>query len=822
MLGLRLLWREWKAGDLGILLLATFLAVAIVTGLGLFTERLAGAINSQSNKLLGADLVLEAGTPIDLGRIDFPEGTTSTLATEFMSMLSSGDDFMLCEVWAVDDHFPLKGSVQITDTLFGSGTGILSGPPAGEVWPDSRALQSLGVGIGDRVDIGDTSLMITRILVSAPGEGSNALSPLVLINSSDLAATGIVREGSRVDYNYFFAGPQEAVARLRDNLEVVSEPGQRVYSVKEGQPRLAQAINKAEQYLLLGSTLGVILAGAAIAIASRRYALEQESTVAVLKTLGLQARGIAGIYLMQLTIIAMIAILTGWLCGWLVEKLITSYIEQALNMQFEITTFKPLLRGALTGVFCLAIFAFPPLWMLRNVLPIRVLRREVGREALSVRQIALIGITGLFVLVGLFTRSLEITLSLFAGLLLITLVVGGVAWLLLRSSHIAGMQAGSQWRLATASLRRRALENSFQIVIFSTTLLLFLVLLNMRTTLIDGWQAQIPEGTPNYFLINISPNEVLEVRSWLRSYDLVDKGLYPIVRARLTHINDQGLRERSEERGSRSTRDSREINLTYSDTMPDDNKLVEGEWWTDSSQKLVSIEEGYAERLDVGLGDKLRFMSGGVVIVDAEVASIREVDWEQMRPNFFLITTKSVLEDLPAEFITSFYIPDEKKPLVNELLQTHPTTQLFEIDSMIKQVRSIIEQVTMAIESVLWLTVACGALVLIATIRASQVERMQESAILRTLGASGKLILNSLTIEFVLIGLIAGLLAAAGAEITSWLIQTRVFELKYTSSILIWWLGPLVGILLIGTLGALTTRRVTTQAPSSILRELAS
>ena len=822
MLGLKLLWREWKAGDLGILLLATFLAIAIVTGLGLFTERLAGAINSQSNKLLGADLMLETGTQVDLSAIEFPENTTRTLATEFMSMLSSGDDFMLCEVWAVEDNFPLKGEVKVTNTPFGTATGILSGPPAGEIWPDSRALQSLGVAIGDRVDIGDTSLLISNILVSAPGEGSNALSPLVLINSADLAATGIVREGSRVDYNYFFAGPQEDVARLRTTLEAISEPGQRIFSVKEGQPRVARAINKAEKYLLLGSTLGVILAGAAIAIASRRYALEQESTVAVLKTLGLHANGIVRVYLVQILVIAVLAILGGWLTGWLVEKLITGYIEQALNMQFEITTIKPLLRGAMAGVFCLAIFAFPPLWMLRGVLPIKVLRREVGREALSVRQVAIIGIIGLLFLVGLFTGDLKITFSLFAGLVLITMIVGGVAWLLLRSSHMAGMQAGNQWRLATASLRRRALENAFQIVIFSTTLLLFLVLLNMRTTLIDGWQAQIPEGTPNYFLINIAPDEMPEVRSWLQSYDLEDEGLYPIVRARLTHINDQSIQERNAERGTRSRRGGREINLTYSDTMPDDNKLVEGEWWTDTSQNLVSIEAGYAERLGVGLGDTMRFMSGGVVVVDAEIASIREVDWEQMRPNFFLITTDNVLKDLPAEFITSFYIPDEKKPLINELMKAHPTTQLFEIDSMIKQVRSIIEQVTMAIESVLWLTVACGALVLIATIRASQVERMQESAILRTLGASGKLILNSLTIEFVLIGLIAGLLAAAGAEITSWLIQTRVFELEYTSSILIWWLGPLLGVILIGTLGALTTRRVTTQAPTSILRELAS
>lgn len=822
MLGLRLLWRQWKAGDLGILLLATFLAVAIVTGLGLFTERLAGSINAQSNKLLGADLVMESDARVDLAAVDVPIGVSSSASTEFMSMLSSGDQFQLCDVWAVDDAYPLKGEIKVTDKPYGETQALTTAPAQGEIWPDGRVLRALNINVGDRVEVGETSLLVTRVLVSTPGEGSSALAPLVLMNKKDLAATNVVQEGSRVDYSYYFAGPQLEIGDLKDQLNEDGIPGRRVYTVKEGQPRVARAIARAEKYLLLAATLGVILAGAAIAIASRRYALEQEQMVAVLKTLGLTSGAIVSVYVVQLTAIAVIATAVGWVAGWVLEYFIVDYVKQALSLTLEPVSGLPLVRGGLTGVVCLLIFAFPPLWNLRGVLPIKVLRREVGQSALKLGQVASIGVLGLLILVSIFTGDLSLTLSLFSGLLLMVLVVGGIAWLIMRGTRAAGMHAGNQWRLATAALRRRALENAFQIVIFTTTLMLFLILYNMKTTLIDGWQSQIPEGTPNYFLININPDEVKEVQGWLKQNDFKDEGLYPIVRARLTHINDQTLAERRREQGRSPRRGSREINLTFADEVPSDNKLLEGEWWPDTTQALVSIESGYAERLRASIGDEMQFDSGSRKF-SATISNIREVDWEQMRPNFFLIMTPAVLENMPAEYITSFYAPDSEKSRISELMSRHPTTQLFEIDAVIKQVRTIITQVSAAVESVLWLTIACGALVLIATVRASQFERMQESAILRTLGAPGKLILNAITIEFVLIGLISGALAAVGAEISSWLIQVRVFELEsYTPSGIIWWLGPLLGAIIVGVLGVLSCRKVVTQPPVSILRELAS
>jgi len=786
MLGLKLLWRQWKAGDLGILLLSTFLAVAIVTGLGLFTNRLSGAIKTQSNKLLGADLVMEANEPFNFDLIEVPDAINSTVATEFRSMLSSGEQFQLCDVWAVDGAYPLKGELKVSNEPYGDSIPITNGPAPGEIWPDSRVLFILGVSLGDDVEIGETKLRIGRVLVSTPGEGSNALAPLVLINKEDLDATGIIQEGSNVDFSYYFAGPENAIAELQPLLRANAPLGTRVYTVAEGQPRVARAISRAEKYMLLGATLGVILAGAAIAIASRRYALEQEQMVAVLKTLGLQAADIAKLYIIQLAVIAVLAILFGWLAGGLL------------------------------------VFALPPLWNLRGVLPIKVLRREVGQSALRLSQVAAFGIFGLFVLVAVFTKDLAMTFSLFSGLFLITILIGAVAYVILRNTKAVGMHAGSSWRLATVSLKRRALENAFQVVIFTTTLMLFLVLLNMRTTLIDGWQTQIPEGTPNYFLVNIAKEEVPDVQDWLRSKDVQDEGLYPIVRTRLTHINDLTLKEWALQNGTLSRRNSRGVRLTYASEVPSDNKLVAGEWWVDQSEAVVSIESSYAERLDASIGDVMRFDSGGNVF-EATIRNIREVDWEQMRPNFFLITNEKVLENMPAEFITSFHVPDERKKLIPQLMRRHPTTQLFAIDAVIKQVRSIIKQVSAAIELVLWLTVACGALVLVATIRASQFERMQESAMLRTLGAPGKFIMRALTIEFVLIGIMAGVLAAVGAEITSWLIQTRVFEMEeFSLSGIVWWLGPLLGAVLIGGLGMLACRRVVTQSPVAIFRELAS
>jgi putative ABC transport system permease protein len=814
----RFLSRELRGGDLGILLLAMVLAVTIVTGVGLFTDRLSKAIKRQSSDLLGADLVMEAPRPADLGRFNLPASIIRSEALAFSSMLANHDNFQLTAVRAVDDTYPVRGEVQISRRLFGEPEKVTHGPAPGELWVDARLLQNLQATTGDLLEIGRTQLRVTAVLISQPGGNANVFAPSALMNSADLAASGVIQPGSRVKYLYYFGGNTNDALEAKARLEATALPEQRVYDVKSGQPRVASAIKRAEDYLLLGSALGVILAGAAIAIASRRYALHQEATVAVMKTLGRRASAIGFFYVKQLLLIGMAGISAGLLLGWLLQSLIISLVSATLATELVEAGPAPLVLGAFAGLTCLAGFALPPLWNLRRVPAIRVLRREIGQSGLSLGFASLVGLSCLFLLVYLATGNAVLAAILFIGLGLMVLVVGGLAWLLLHGSHRIGMKAGSQWLLATASLKRRALENSLQVVIFSTTLMLVLVLIGLRTTLIEEWQQRLPAGTPNYFLVNVAPEEVEPVHQWLQQHKVKHQGLYPIVRVRLTRINERIVQQRVSKETDDTASVDRELNLTYTNTVPDDNKIIKGNWWEPHASGLVSVESRLADRLDINLGDTLRFQMGETAF-KAVVSNIREVDWERMRPNFYMIFPPAVLADYPATFITSFYMPATQKGEMAELVEHFPTVQVLEVDTIIRQVRTIISQVSMAVEAVLWLIIACGALVLVSTLRNSREERFRESALLRSLGAPGKLVMGALIIEFAVLGLAAGLLAAAGADIIGNMLQKRLFDLPYEPQPLIWLLGPLAGCLLIASLGLFTSRKVTRQSPMLILRE---
>ncbi|MEH6550185.1 MAG: FtsX-like permease family protein [Pseudomonadales bacterium] len=820
MLGIKLLARDWRGGDLIILLMATALAVAIVTGIGMFAERLGNAIVAQSSQLLGADLIMESPRPVETQWWPQIDGIDQSYAVSFATMLSAGDGFQIASLRAVDSAYPLRGNIKISRQLFGDVEETNGGPQVGNIWADSRVLQALGVEVGDSLEIGDTSLRIDAVLVSEPGGNNTGFAPGALMHKDDLAAARVILPGSRVRYYYYFTGETESVAAFQQALTPKLLPEHRIYGVKEGRPRVAGAIDKAESYLMLGGTLGLVLAGAAIAIAARRYTLEQEGVVAVLKTLGTSSNRIVALYSQQLAGIALLSVGVGWGVGWFLQWSIAQVVSQVMLVELAAASFRPLVAGGVTGLVCLAAFAAPPLLGLRKISPVIVLRREAGQAVGSVINAWLIGGTALFGLMVWYTSDLLLAGLVFAGLLLTAILVGACAWLLLRTTHWAGMQAGSVWRLATASLRRRALENSIQVVIFSITLMLFLVLVILRSSLLQDWQEQLPEGTPNHFLVNVSPAQMPEVKGWLSENALEDEGLYPMVRARMTHVNGELVKQRVSKDGDDTASMDREINLTWAAAMPSDNILLEGEWWqANTVRDEVSLESTLALRLGIVLGDSLRFQLADQSF-EAQVSSLREVDWERMRPNFYMIFPAHVLESYPATYITSFYLPTENKSLLVDFVRRFPTVTVFEVDAIIAQVRIIVAQVSMAIEAVLWLVIACGGLVLMATIRASLSERLRESAILRTLGAQTRLIMGGLAIEFILLGLVAGVLGAAGAELVGALVQIYSFDMEYSPQPIVWLLGPVAGMVLIGGLGVLASRKVVRQPPLLVLREL--
>ena len=431
------------------------------------------------------------------------------------------------------------------------------------------------------------------------------------------------------------------------------------------------------------------------------------------------------------------------------------------------------------------------------------------------------GIAGIGLLMLWYSANIQLTLAVLAGVGLTFAIVGAAAWYLLRGSTAVGMQAGSTWRLALASMRRRGFQNAVQVVIFSLAIMLLLMLALVRSSLIEEWKIQLPDGTPNHFLVNVAANEVDAVAALLDQHQLVSEPIYPMVRGRLITINDEPVSSRvSRVDPSAENNLDRELNLSWSDSKPADNILLEGTWWQPgSSEPELSIESRLAERLKIELGDQLQFQLGSEIL-EVTVSSIRKLDWDTMKPNFYMIFPPNLLQQFPATYITSFYLPPEKKRFLNQFLRNFPTITVIEMDSIIQQIRSIITQVSSAVELVLGLIIISGLLVLVASVQASLDSRFQESAILRTLGAKRQLVLGSLAIEFSSLGLLAGFLAAFSAELSVYGLQTFVLDMNYVANPWVWLVGPVIGAVLIGSAGYVTCRKVVNTPPVEVLREL--
>ena len=826
-LAFRLLWRDWRAGELTLLLSSLVIAIGTVTTITLFVDRLQQALVQESASFLAADRVVSGPEPLDgaLVRQARDIGLETTQTLEFFSMVFASERAQFASVKAVAPGYPLRGELIASNEPFVNGFPVRDVPERGTVWLESRLMPALDINVGDVLDVGVASLTVSRVLIKEPDRGGGFMGagPRVLMNLADVPGTEVVQPGSRLTYRHLFAGEPEVVEEFANWVKPKLGEEYRLMGVKQGTQGIGRALERGERFLLLGGLLGVILAGIAIALSAYRYSNRHFDHVAILKTLGATPRRIDMLFATVFIILGGLAVVAGSAVGWMAQLGIVKILEPFIPITLPAPGFRPLVIGGVTGFVCLIAFALPPILKLRATAPSRVIRREIDGELVADSLTYLFAIGGTFGLMWWYSGDWKLTLLIFGGCLVALGGLGSVAYLLLRSGRVLGMQAGSVWRLALAGMQRRGQQNTMQILVFGLAIMLLLILILVRTALIEEWQAQIPENAPNHFVINVSPDDVEPIREMFAAENILAQPLYPMIRGRISLVNGEEARgrDRQRRRDAPGPRSSSSRNLTWADSLPPDNVLTDGEWW-DADYRgpaLVSLEKDLAEANNLSVGDRLTFtIQGGEL--EAEVANIRTVHWDNMQPNFYIIFSPRALENFPSTFMTSFHLEQGRKLFLNQFLNRFPTLTVIEVDMIIRQIQTIIEQVTLAIELVLGLILISGGMVLLASIQASMDERFQQHAVLRTLGASRKLVLGSLSVEFCALGFFAGVLATFGSELTVFGLETQIFEIDYTAHPWLWVVGPAIGILLIGSVGTFATRRVVNSPPTTVLREL--
>jgi putative ABC transport system permease protein len=803
---LRLLSRDLRGGELTVLLVAVILAVASMTAVGFFTDRVAKAIRAQANAVLAADLVLE---------------TAESLS--FPTMVLAGEQSALAFITAVSDGYPLRGELLISEQMFAENRAATGIPEPGTAWAEPGLLGRMGIQVGDRVEIGDQELRITTVLEYQPGRsigGFSNLAPGLMVNLADVPEFNVIKPGSRVTYRQLFAGSPADISKFRADLGQRVGPGTRLQGLEDAGEQINAAIDRAQRFLTLASLVTVILAAVATAMASRRYALRHLDTVALMKSFGASQALVQRSTLIQLAALIAGTAVAGSLAGYAAQSVLVYLAGDLLKISLPAATPTAASLGLLTAATITIGFSLPHLLQLGNTTPLRVLRHDLPPPPLRAGVTYGVAITALLLMIYAIVRELMLVGLIAAGLALVTIASVAVGWLLVRVLTRFRGAAGVAWRYGLANISRRGGESVVQIVAFALGLMVLLLLTLVRNDLLSEWERTLPADAPNYFLINIEPTSWPAMDEFIRAEFGTEPDFLPFIRGRITAIKGVPVDEltSADIRGANFLR--QEANLTWSADLPESNELLAGEWWAEGTGGAIkaSLEMSIASSLGVGIGDTISFDVGGELF-DAPVTSLRFVEWDSMTPNFYVMLSPGLAQELPQTYVASMHVPAEQRMKLSRFVRAFPGVTLLDLEVILDQVEMVIERASMAVQYVFLFTLLAGVVVMLAAIQVTRDERRFESAILHTLGASRRKILQGVAVEFTALGGLAGLLAALGATGIGYQLAERVFKLQYPISPNLWLAGLLVGAAVVGVTGTLATRRAVSEPPVTVLRE---
>jgi putative ABC transport system permease protein len=818
----KLLARDWRAGELTVLAIALLVAVTALTGVAFLTDRVGQAVEMRAAESLAGDLRLGSTKPIDRTYEELAgQASLSTARISSMpSVVFAGEANTLAAIRAVTEGYPLRGRLKTSNNLLGEihETGEIPGP--GEAWASPRLLARLGADAGISIEVGGTVLQLTRVLDFRPDEGWSFidLAPTLLINEADLEATELIQPGSRVAYRMLFAGNRADVDDFKVLLDERLAEGENLSDIKDTNPQIRSSMERAGRFLNLASLVSVLLAAVAVAMAARRYSHRHRDRIALMKCMGAAQSLIFRSSIIQLIILALAGAVIGALLGYFSQLGLAWLMRDMIGQALPAPGLQPALLGLVTAMSILGGFALPDLAQMGKTPPLRVLRQDIDPPPLRYGISWLSGVAAVLALLLWIMQDTRLVLTIFTGAAVTFLALGLAGWLLVKSLRGFRGAAGVAWRYGLANLARRGRESVVQVVAFGLGLMVLLLLSTVRTELMDTWRQSLPENAPNQFLINIQPHEVEDMKAFLRERGQDVPTFVPLVRARMTTINGEEVTQMTFEdpQGERWAR--RDSNLSWTAELQGDNRITEGSFWNPEFRGgEVSVELDFGNELGLSLGDELGFDIAGEA-VSATVTSFRTVEWDSFSPNFFMVFSPGVLEPFPATYITSMHVNEADRRVVLDLMRAFPSVTAIDLDAVLGQVRDVMDKAALAVQAVFIFTLLAGLTVLWAAVQATRDERRYESAMLRTFGASKRRVLSGVATEFVAIGLLAGLLAAAGATLAGYLLASRLFELEYHFSTALWLAGPLAGMLFVGISGMTATWRVITHAPVSVLR----
>lgn len=837
-----------RSNEKRLLILATLLAAVSMAMISSFGDRLSRTMEYRATELIAGDITLYSSRQVSNEYLKKADnlGLKTSSALGFSTMAFANDKLQLIRVRSVDGNYPLKGYNQVAEGFIADGKGqailLAQAPKVGMVWAEERILQKLGVNIGDNIEIGDGVFIIERILQQDADRSGSLFSPFgrLLMAKDDVEKTGVVNQGSRIWYKYYFTGDEDAIDNFVTWLKPKLDKSEKLGGINNSQNNVGSALEKAQKYLSLASLISVLLAAVAIALCAQRYSQRHFNTAALLRCLGASSAQVRNIFIFKLLFTALVGAVLGAVIGFLLHFWLLEIVADVLPKDLKPARLLPVLISMFSAALVLMLIALAPILNLNKVSPVRVLRRELAPQSVKANVFFALAVAVMILLAYLLTTSLLLSVVFVVGLAVLLLMYGVLSSLLLKILTKMIRFLPATVAVGISQLNRHQYYARSQVAAFAFIFTSVALIWIVRGDLFDNWQQQVPQGTPNHFAINILPDKKQEFAQALANKGLPSSEFYPMVRGRLTHINGVNVKDIYKlDEGPESLK--RELNLTWSQSLRADEKIIEGEWFSKtpsikgnantngetsgpSDRQLpvisgMSLESRLAKQLNVTVGDSITFNIAGTDLV-SKIISIRTVKWENFKPNFYVVFEDGVLNDFHHTYINSFYLPMDETQWLITLNQTFKAITVIEIDQILKQVREILAQTSMAVEAILALVLLCAMVLMFATLLSSLSLRKHEAALYRTFGASEAMIRSRIRSEYITLSLLVSVLAMLSFEGISFALYFFIFNVSWMPHFSLWLAIPVLALISILASGFFANRDVLKASPRQLLQEV--